>query len=70
MKLTDALADLGRDKSIELAERMAKNLDIQWNDGVAIVFKAIVSNPDRVPRNIGSNIVSFFAFSKWYVTHK
>jgi hypothetical protein len=66
VKLTDALADLGRDKSIELAERMAKNLDIQWNDGVAIVFKAIVSNPDRVPRNIGSNSDSKNdAISKW-----
>lgn len=66
MRLKNALADLGVDRSIILARRIARDLNIKWEDGVGTVFNAIVKDPARVPGNIGGiNDSENDAIKKW-----
>lgn len=53
MKLKQAIESLGIEQSIDIGKQIAKDLNIKWEGGVAVVFNAVVSDLDRVPGNIG-----------------
>jgi len=66
LRLKNALANLGEDRSIALAKRVARDLNVKWEDGVGVVFNAIVKDPARVPGNIGGkNDSENDAITKW-----
>lgn len=55
MKLRKAIENLGKAESLAIASRIAQELDMQWADEMSIIFNAIISDPDRVPGNIGGS---------------
>lgn len=55
MKLNEVIRSLGKDKSVSIAKQIAHDLNIQWTDGVGVVFNTIVNDSERAPINIGSN---------------
>ena len=55
MKLKNVIQYLGVEKSTMAAKRIAEQEGIVWNNGIAVVFSAVVSDPERAPGNIGGN---------------
>ncbi len=53
LKLTDAINNLGPDEAIRIAEDIAQELDIDWNNGLCHVFTVIANDIKRAPGNIG-----------------
>lgn len=71
MKLQHAIEKLGAKKSIATASQIAEDLNIRWDDGVAVVFSAIAGDLERVPGNIGGkNDNESSAIRKWLLKYQ
>jgi hypothetical protein len=71
LKLKDAIRILGQVNAQSTAIRIAQDLDIPWEKGVSVVFNAINTDPDRVPKNIsGGNDNKESAIRKWLLKYK
>jgi len=53
VKLRDAIINLGAERAVEQAQEIAKDLGVEWSDGICFVFNVIASDSERVPGNIG-----------------
>jgi len=53
LKLKKAIENLGANSAIAIAEEIAKNEGISWNDGAKFVFSVITNDLERTPGNIG-----------------
>lgn len=66
MRLLQAIESIGKQQSISFAQRLAPELGIAWDTSISVVFTAIVNDPERTPRNIGSaNDTAELAIGKW-----
>lgn len=66
MKLQDAIKKLGSKASIECAQEIAKDLGVEWIDGICFVFNVVANDSERVPGNIGGkNDDESTAIRKW-----
>tara|TARA_R110001592_G_scaffold59440_7_gene180455 strand:- start:1786 stop:2523 length:738 start_codon:yes stop_codon:yes gene_type:complete len=71
LKLQHAIEKLGAKKSIATASQIAEDLNIRWDDGVAVVFSAIAGDLERVPGNIGGkNDNESSAIRKWLLKYQ
>lgn len=71
MKLKEAIENLGVANSVATAERLAGTLNIDWNDGASVIFKAISEDPARVPGNIGgTKDDEESAIGKWLIKYR
>lgn len=53
MKLKEAIKNIGADSAIAMAQEIAKNQGISWDDGAKFVFSVIANDFERIPGNIG-----------------
>ena len=53
--LKKAIEIIGAEEAIRLAEQLANEENINWNDGAYFVFSVIANDIERVPGNIGGN---------------
>lgn len=71
MKLTDAINNLGTHEVIRIAEDIARELGIDWNDGSCFVFAVIANDVERAPGNIGGkNDDERTVIKKWLNKYK
>lgn len=71
MKLTDAINNLGTHEVIRIAEDIARELGIDWNDGSRFVLTVIANDVGRVPGNIGGkNDDERAVIQKWLNKYK
>ncbi len=71
MKLSDAINNLGPDEVIRIAEEIALELDIDWNDCSCHVFTVIANDVGRAPANIGGKYDNEHAvIKKWLNKYK
>lgn len=70
MKLRDAIEELGPKQAIERVQGIAKDLGVEWADGVRFVFNVIANDLERVPGNIGGkNDDESTAIRKWVLKY-
>lgn len=69
MKLNTAIEALGS-QAEEIAKSYAGGLDLNWDDGIGVIFKAMLQNPTLVPNNIGGiNDSAEEVIRKWVVKY-
>ncbi len=52
LKLKNAIEILGADGAIRIAENVAKEININWNEGACFVFSAITDDIERAPAKL------------------
>ncbi len=66
MKLKQAIEELGANDSIRVAEKVAEELDVDWNNSAKYVFNVIANDLSRVVGNIGGkNDDNINVITKW-----
>jgi len=71
LKLTDAINTLGTNEVIRIAEDIAREIGIDWNDGSRFVFTVIANDVGRAPGNIGGkNDDERAVIKKWLNKYK
>ncbi len=53
MKLKKAIENMGANSAIAIAQEIAENEGISWDDGAKFVFSIIANDLERTPGNIG-----------------
>ncbi len=70
MKLEEAINNLGNHEVIFIAEDIARELGIDWNDGSRFVFTAIANDVDRAPKIGAKNDDERAVIKKWFGMYK
>lgn len=71
MKLHEAIKVLGKNQATQIAQNLAAQENISWDDGPSFIFSVIVNDQDRIPGNIGSTKDSeTVAIQKWLKKYK
>ncbi|WP_194842526.1 SinI family restriction endonuclease [Endozoicomonas sp. OPT23] len=65
MKLHEAIEKLGTDEAIATAKSVAEDEKISWDIAISCVFKAVVNDPNRVPKIGGKNDDPKAVIKKW-----
>ncbi len=71
MKLLESISTLGVDSAIATAAHLSIQLQINWDEEVKYLFRVVVGDLDRVPRNIGGkNDDEVATIKKWLEKYK
>jgi hypothetical protein len=70
LKLKDAIIKLGASCAVKQAQEIARDLGVDWTDGICFLFNVITNDLERVPGNFGGkNDNESMAIRKWIIKY-
>lgn len=70
MKLATAIESLGSTRATSIAQEIAEEIGIGWDDGISVIFSALTSDSTRIPTIGGQNDDERAVIRKWLLKYQ